>query len=108
MNFSEDTSLTIRSKIRQCVRAVDPDAEVILFGSRARGDARVDSDWDILILSPQKINLKIEQIFRHKLFEVELEYGQPISTFVCSTADWHGKHRITPLYNNIKKEGVPL
>jgi predicted nucleotidyltransferase len=27
-------------------------AEVWLFGSRARGDARVDSDWDLLVVLP--------------------------------------------------------
>jgi len=30
------------------IKKVDPDAEVILFGSRAKGEEREDSDWDIL------------------------------------------------------------
>lgn len=29
---------------------VDPEAEVVLFGSRARGDFHDESDWDDLIL----------------------------------------------------------
>ncbi len=39
-------------------------------------------------------------------FELELEYGQAISTFVYSTTDWDGKHSVTPLYHNIKEEGI--
>ncbi len=32
-----------------------PEVErIILFGSRARGDARPDSDWDFLIIMPSK------------------------------------------------------
>ena len=34
------------------IRAEIPDAEVRLFGSRARGDARPDSDVDLLITAP--------------------------------------------------------
>ena len=36
----------ILKMIGDSVHTVDPTAEVILFGSRARGDARKDSDWD--------------------------------------------------------------
>ena len=35
--------------VRKLVEAVDPD-RIILFGSRARGDARPDSDVDLLIV----------------------------------------------------------
>ena len=80
----------------------------MLFGSRARNEARPDSDWDILILIPSSVDLKREQVFRHKLFELELEYGEAISTFVYSKSDWDKRHRVTPLYKNVAREGVRL
>lgn len=42
--------------IKETVLAIDETAEVILFGSQARGEAGVESDWDLLILFP---NLRI-------------------------------------------------
>jgi predicted nucleotidyltransferase len=35
--------------VGRIVRAVDP-AQIILFGSRARGDAHLDSDFDLLVV----------------------------------------------------------
>lgn len=96
--------MDIRQAIKAKIEAIEPNAEVILFGSRARGDARKDSDWDILILVSGAVDLKREQVFRHQLFEVELMYGEAISTFVYSKEDWHNKHFVTPLYKNIQKE----
>ena len=98
----------ILGKIKSLIYEIEPKSEIILFGSRARGDERVDSDWDLLILVPNPVDLKEEQKFRHKLFDLELEYGQSISTFVYSKKDWEGKYRITPLYTNIKEEGVMI
>ena len=34
--------------------------KVILFGSRARGDYREDSDWDILVVTKRKLDKKIK------------------------------------------------
>ena len=98
----------ILAKIRETVQDVEPDAEGFLFGSQARGDARPDSDWDILILTPYPAGLKEEQKFRHKLFELELEYGLAISTFVYYKKEWESKHQVTPLYKNVKREGVRI
>lgn len=104
MNTKEQYIISlIKSKINQ----KNPEAEVILFGSHARGEAHVDSDWDILILLNSLIvNRKTEKEYREELFEVELETGEPISTFVFSKSDWESRHSVTPLYRSIKRDGI--
>jgi uncharacterized protein len=98
----------ILSRIKETVLAIDQDAEVLLFGSQARGDARDDSDWDLLILVPHPTDLKEEQKFRHKLLEIELQYGVAISTMLKSREEWQERLDITPLYKNISREGIAL
>ena len=94
--------------IRQTINSVDPTAEVILYGSRARGDERSDSDWDILVLTEYSMNIKIEREFREKLYDLELNTGESFSIFIYSKNDWQTKQRITPFYQNVIQEGVRL
>lgn len=95
--------------ITRRIKELDPDAEVILYGSHARGQAHKDSDWDILVLLDKAdVSLKVEQEFRHHLLDIELEIGESISVFVRSKSVWESKYRITPLYKSIKSEGVKI
>jgi len=99
---------SITDRIRKEIKNVDPAAKVILFGSRARGDARKDSDWDILILIKDKVSAEIETAFRNRLFDLELETGEVFSTFIYNTDIWDKRHKITPFYQSIKREGILL
>jgi predicted nucleotidyltransferase len=94
--------------IKQKVSELDPQAEVILYGSRARGDERIDSDWDILILIEDHSDIYTERKFRNKLYDLELEIGESFSVFVYSKKDWHKKQYITPFYQNVSREGLRI
>ena len=72
----------ITSKVKQTVKEFDPNAEVILFGSRARGDYNKDAGWDFLILTDRNVNEPIKTFFRRNLFEKEMETGQCFSSFI--------------------------
>ena len=99
----------IANLIGSRIKSKDPGADVILFGSHARGDASDESDWDILILLDNpKRNRSIENIYRDEMFHLELELGEAISTFVYSKSDWETRFIFTPLYQNIKNEGVKI
>lgn len=103
-----EKTINITELIRKEINSIDPTAKVILFGSRARGDARQDSDWDILILIKDTVTTEIERTFRYKLFDLELETGEVFSTFVYNKDTWNKKHKVTPFYKSIKQEGVLL
>jgi len=98
----------ISQLIRHYINAIDPKADVILYGSRARGDERPDSDWDILVLTDYSVDLTTERKFRDKLYDLELETGEPLSIFFYSKNDWQTKQRITPFYENVTQEGVRI
>lgn len=102
------TAKEIIRRIRQTVNQVDEKAEVILYGSRARGDERADSDWDILVLTDYKVNLTKERELRYPLYDLALELDEQFSVFVYSKNDWHTRQRITPFYENVSQEGIFL
>jgi len=99
----------IISRIKKSIHSKDPNAEAFLFGSRARGDARKDSDWDILILvDSDKVTNEIEDNFRDELFDIELDSGQIISTFIYPKNHWNSMKKYSPLYHNVELDGIRL
>jgi predicted nucleotidyltransferase len=101
-------SIIISNLIKLNISEIDPEAQVILYGSRARGDERIDSDWDILVLTDYPVDMKKENVFRDHLYDLELQTGESLSIFVYSKSDWNSKHRITPFYFNVTKQGILL
>lgn len=99
----------IQERIKNIIYNKDPKAVAYLFGSRARGDNRIDSDWDILILVDAKyVSNAIEDKFRDELFDIELETGQIISSFIYPKEYWKKTLIHSPFYKNITNEGIKL
>ncbi len=95
--------------IKNAVQKVYPDATVIVYGSYARGDFHPNSDIDVLILlDKKKISFENEIEVKYPLYEIEFETGHIISPMVFSKDDWEARHRITPFYESIQKEGIVL
>ena len=99
----------IVEQIQAQTREILPEAQTILYGSEARGDAHEGSDIDLLILLPEdKISPEREHSIVSKLFEIELQTGVVISTLIMPKHKWENPPVITPFYLNVKREGILL
>ena len=81
---------------------------MVLFSSKARGDAEPDSDTDVAIIIEG-----LDRNLRRRIFDItaaiELKYLTPLSTLVISTADFtEMKARELRLAEDIDREGVPV
>lgn len=106
--MSDDKRIQIISLIRDTIRASEPTAQIILYGSRARGDAREDSDWDVLaIVDKPRLSLKDRSNIQYPVWDKGLELGQEINVFPYTRQQWEQ----TPLSlfkYNVMKEGITL
>ena len=85
-----------------------PMDSAILFGSRARGDARVDSDWDILILlDKERITQDDMDNISYPIRELGWELDEMLNPIMYTKKEWEAKS-FTPFYKNVKKEGITL
>ncbi len=100
--------MNIAKAVKREIAKISPKSDIILFGSRARGSYRKDSDWDFLILlEKKKISKKEKEKIREKLYEIELASEEVISPIIYTRQEWE-KRAITPIYQIIKKEGKKI
>ena len=79
-----------------------------LYGSRARGDHRPDSDWDLLVVlnRPQNENADFTNI-SYPLMELGFDQGQYFSVHTYSQQEWD-KMSFTPFYKNVEQDKIVL
>lgn len=96
-------------KIKDILHHIVPQAEVILYGSEARGDADAESDIDILILV-DKDHLSYRDItaITYPLYDLELSENISISPLVYTQKQWNNRPFKTPFYINVMNEGIRL
>jgi predicted nucleotidyltransferase len=104
-----DPERLLLQRCRQAVHDVDPDVEVILYGSRARGEGRPDSDYDLLILTERSADLEREDRFRRALYPIEMETGAVLTVILLSRVEWSSPlFEAMPFVRNVIREGLRL
>jgi uncharacterized protein len=99
----------ILNQIKKIVTEQEPRAKIYLYGSRSRGTAMNNSDWDLLILlNKDKISQEDEQKITYPLYDLEFDTGEVISPMIYSEKEWNTKYKITPFYQNVMREGKLL
>ncbi len=84
-------------------------AKLILFGSRARGSARVDSDWDLLILlDKDRRTVSDLDNYVYPFRELGWDINQEINPIVATYKELDTRLHSIPLYSNIQNEGITL
>lgn len=78
--LSDDRDTHLDRLVERIVAAMQPDA-IYLFGSRARGDARPDSDYDLLVVVPD--SLPREQWSWRALGSIPRDPGVPADVIPC-------------------------
>lgn len=104
------TAPDILLEIKRRVAEVDPEAQVLVYGSYARGEQGPDSDIDLLILLPNGERVGYDEGMRIKspLYRLEWNTGTIISPLVYTRKEWLERHKGTPFFYNVQREAVAL
>jgi predicted nucleotidyltransferase len=104
------TAKDILLKIKEHVAELEPSAEVLLYGSFARGDQGPGSDIDLLILLPEGDRVGYDQgmPIKSPLYRLEWSVGRTISPLVYTRKVWFERHMGTPFFYRVQQEAVPL
>ncbi len=101
-----DTDLLQRCK--EAIRSVVPDADVILYGSRARGDAAEDSDYDILVLVDRRADVSLHEQLISSIFSLQ-DDGAVLTLAIHNCDLWNSRlYKAMPFRENVNREGVLL
>ena len=95
--------------IKQVASTVLPQgSKLYLYGSRARNDAREDSDWDVLaIIDKPRLTLEERGNIQYPIWDKGLDIGEEINTFEFTKKEWE-EAPPTMFKYNVMKDGIKL
>jgi uncharacterized protein len=112
MRLWEDLRLAAKDRdaiqaAAQVLRGRFPVAEILLFGSKSRGDDDVESDIDLLILTSRPLSHRERHAVCDALFPVEMAHDVLISALIVPAAEWTaGPFSVLPIRAEVDEQGV--
>jgi len=88
-------------------KTLPANSTLLLYGSRARGDNRPDSDWDLLILLDKPKLVAEDYDVAYPFRELGWDIGEEISPHVYTKKQW-GKWTFLPYYKNVERDKIVL
>ncbi|MEN0048830.1 MAG: nucleotidyltransferase domain-containing protein [Bacteroidota bacterium] len=94
---------------KELVLNITPNAKIVLFGSRARGDFRRESDWDFLVLTDLPITKGKKAEISDVIFHLEIDHEQSIDYLLHDKEEWNELSTIPmPICEFVKEEGTEI
>jgi predicted nucleotidyltransferase len=99
----------IFEEIQALKRKILPNERVILFGSQARGDARPDSDWDLLVLLDKQEREfgKDFDNYAYPFKEIGLKHNVLVNTKIFTLKDWE-RQKPSIFHKNVEHDKIEL
>jgi predicted nucleotidyltransferase len=80
-------------------------AKVVLYGSRARGDASRSSDWDLAVFVHGRPTTRDLSILSHIAYDLMMETGAYIQALPFSA---HHEQLDDSFYRNVRQDGIAI
>ena len=107
--MKQDAAAALRELKTSLIALFGPEIELRLFGSVARGDDRDDSDIDVLVLLPGRVDHALEEQIFDVAYDIELAHGVVFGVVVYEKTFWDSELAAGMfLHRTIEREGLAV
>ena len=104
-----DREVEALARLKQDLSARFPLVDIVIFGSRVRGDSDLESDLDVLVVLSAPRSHRVRAEVSGIVFEINLDLGTNISALVVGSEEWlDGRLSRSPIKKNVDRDGVSI